>query len=470
MSLNSPEIDAVLSELPLSESHIQTVLQRDFKNLYFGIYSPPDTWWLRVCLEHPFVRLHRTAASPGRKRSHQRFEDFLNARIKGGRIVAAEHLYRDRIVALEVRRSEAVSTVYIRLWGTRANVIVTDDQGTILDVCFRKPAEGLETGGTFIPAPPEGDPAAGREVRPHDADRSFNEFIETTYATLEYNRDRERLINRSRALLDRSRRRLGARLAEIEHGLTAGGEGDRNRHYGDLILASIHLIKPGDEWAEASDYLNDNRPVRIKLDPRLSPAENAQNYYDRAHRAEESAAFLESNALSLNHRLERIDRRLDELESLENRELRDVIRDEEQERKRSKGKDSGDTPGIEFESQGFRILVGRNARENDRLLRGKVRGNDWWLHTRDYAGGYVFIRNRPGKSVPLEVLLDAGNLALFYSKGRANRKGDLYYTQVKHLRRAKDGPTGLVIPTQEKNLHVELDDARLSRLGIGSSI
>jgi predicted ribosome quality control (RQC) complex YloA/Tae2 family protein len=66
--------------------------------------------------------------------------------------------------------------------------------------------------------------------------------------------------------------------------------------------------------------------------------------------------------------------------------------------------------------------------------------------------------------VPLDILLDAGNLALFYSKGRNNGKGDLFYTHVKYLRRAKDGPKGLAIPTQEKNLHIELDDARLRSL------
>ena len=113
--------------------------------------------------------------------------------------------------------------------------------------------------------------------------------------------------------------------------------------------------------------------------------------------------------------------------------------------------------------------MGRNARENDELLRHATRGNDWWLHTRDYPGGYVFVRNRPGKSVPLEVLLDAGNLALFFSKARSARRADLYYTQVKYLRRAKDGPRGLVLPTQEKNLTVDLDDARLQRLGVGQS-
>jgi predicted ribosome quality control (RQC) complex YloA/Tae2 family protein len=76
----------------------------------------------------------------------------------------------------------------------------------------------------------------------------------------------------------------------------------------------------------------------------------------------------------------------------------------------------------------------------------------------------VFGKQRPGKAVPLDILLDAGNLAIFYSKGRNSGEGDLFYTQVKHLRRAKGGPKGLVIPTQEKNLRVKLDDRRLREL------
>jgi len=97
-----------------------------------------------------------------------------------------------------------------------------------------------------------------------------------------------------------------------------------------------------------------------------------------------------------------------------------------------------------------------------------VRGNDTWLHARDVPGAYVFIRSLPGKSVPLEALLDAANLALHYSKARGSGKGDVYYTQVKYLRRARGGAPGLVLPTQEKNLQVRLDPQRLARL-LGSS-
>jgi predicted ribosome quality control (RQC) complex YloA/Tae2 family protein len=61
-------------------------------------------------------------------------------------------------------------------------------------------------------------------------------------------------------------------------------------------------------------------------------------------------------------------------------------------------------------------------------------------------------------------MLDAGTLALFYSKGRNNGAGDLFYTQVKYLRRAKNAPKGLVIPTQEKNLSVKIEETRLKEL------
>jgi predicted ribosome quality control (RQC) complex YloA/Tae2 family protein len=120
--------------------------------------------------------------------------------------------------------------------------------------------------------------------------------------------------------------------------------------------------------------------------------------------------------------------------------------------------------GLHYEINGWTLIVGRTAAENDELLRHTVKGQDLWLHTRDYAGGYVFVKAKKGKTVPLDILLYAGNLAVYHSKARQNGQADLYYTQVKYLRRAKNGPKGLVIPTQEKNLLVKLDKDKLRTL------
>jgi predicted ribosome quality control (RQC) complex YloA/Tae2 family protein len=69
----------------------------------------------------------------------------------------------------------------------------------------------------------------------------------------------------------------------------------------------------------------------------------------------------------------------------------------------------------------------------------------------------MFVKSVPGESLPLDTMLDAGNLARFYSKGKSFGQGDVYYTQVRYLRRVKGGKGGLVIPTREKTLIVRLE-------------
>lgn len=470
MSLNNAEIDLVLGELDLPGHSIQKVVQSGFRNLYLQLFRPPRAWWLRICLEHPRVRFHATWHPPRGSRSRQRFEDFLHARIRGGRIVAAEHLFRDRIVRLEILHNGLTTWMYLRLWGTRSNVILTDPAGTVLDACFRKPAEGLESGGTFLPAPPETNP--DRPVREYPAEETFNAFLDEDYRRLEHEEERDRREKECVRILERRCNRLKARLQEISHGQERSADADQYRHYGELILAFLHRSTPGAAWLEVEDYEQDNQPVRISLDPARSAAENAQAYFEKASKARDSEEFLTTTAHNLRASIAATESQLARVPEMTVEELRELAEELRRiTRGDTRGRDGGtDTVGLEFESRGFRILVGRNARENDHLLRRSVRGNDWWLHTRDVAGGYVFIRAHKNRSVPLEVLLDAGNLAVFFSKARKNREADLYYTQVKYLRRARGGPVGLVLPTQEKNLTIELDDERLRSLGIGSDL
>ena len=121
--------------------------------------------------------------------------------------------------------------------------------------------------------------------------------------------------------------------------------------------------------------------------------------------------------------------------------------------------------GLKFIVSGWHILVGRSNKENDALLRHFAKGSDTWLHTRDYPGGFVFIKAQgKEKSIPQNVLIAAGNLAVFYSKARRAGEADLYKTQVKNLRRAKDAPLGTVLPYHEKNIFVKLDQNVINTL------
>ena len=222
------------------------------------------------------------------------------------------------------------------------------------------------------------------------------------------------------------------------------------------------MMKPGQEWIRVNNYYNDNAEIEIELDPALSPDKNAEKYYNRYRKAKSGIEKVEQDIDNFKLMLAnvRADQRMIEKET-EVKALKDFLKNLPKQKKTA---ERDERPGLNYRSGPFTILVGRSSKENDILLRKYVRGNDIWLHTRDYPGGYIFIKTIKGKSVPLENLLDAGNLALFYSKGRSAGRGELYYTQVKYLRRAKDGKLGLVIPTQEKNLSIVLDEARLGRM------
>ncbi|MFW6338625.1 MAG: NFACT RNA binding domain-containing protein [Alkalispirochaetaceae bacterium] len=459
MSLNWREIDLVLEELNLEGSHIQEIRQPDYKNLFLFLYRPGGGQWLRICLDNRTVRLHATAYPPKKPKKPQRFAEFLKKRLSGGRILSVEHVNHDRLLRIDVERAGERTTLYLKLWGGSANLVATDEEDRILDAFYRKPKRGIASGELYE-LPPAQEPPP-REVREWSGAGSFNEFLDEEYRAQERESETEALLTRLEKWWDRERAAYHRRQEAVQREREGYQQELDFGRYGDLIMANLHRLSGGEEWLEAEDFTRENEPISVRLDPAKSPQENAEEYYERAKKARRAVTALEDE-------IDRIRREFrekeEEYQSLEAdpdaRRIRELTapgggRDQEKGERR---------PGLRAESGGFTILVGRNARENDELLRRHVRGNDWWLHTRDFPGGYVFIKAQPGKSIPLEVLLDAGNLALFYSKGRGNGQAELYYTQVKHLRRAKGGSRGLVLPTQEKNLHVDLDEGRIRRL------
>jgi predicted ribosome quality control (RQC) complex YloA/Tae2 family protein len=465
MSLNWREIDLVLSELDCVGSHIQQIIQPDYRNLYLYLFSPERREVMRICLATGATRIHATSVRPKKPHTRQRFEQFLTSRLKGGRITEARQVNRDRIVRLQVSRAGEITDLWIRLWGGAANIIATEPDGRVLDAFFRRPRRGESSGGQYLveedtDLSPEHEEKLSSFVNRFDPARSVSQQIDEHYRLIEEETERAALVEKTQRRVAQQRNAVAARLEKARNRLEATSAAEEHRHFGDLIIANLHRIAPGDKWLEAEDYATDNSIVSIELDPESSPQANAEKYYQKAKRAKKRVEGLSQEIANLERRLKELDARLDQVSEWSLEQLRSETLPSAKPQKR----DETTPPGLEFTSYGYQILVGRTAAENDQLLRRHVRGNDLWLHTRDYPGGYVFVRSRRGKSVPLEVLLDAGNLAVHFSKARSNGGAELYYTPVKYLRRARSGPAGLVLPTQEKNLTIRVEPERIARL------
>lgn len=472
MSLNWKEINLILEELDLPGAQIQTAVQSTFDVLGLRVHKTGRTRQLLIALSPGACRLHETFRAFPKSDKPLRFAQFLNSRIVNGWIEEAVQLDEDRIIRLLIRRGDNRFRLYIRLWSNAANCIVTGDDCTVLDAMRRLPKKGEISGGHYAPeTAPENTGGKRREytIREFPGDGSFNAFIDTFYAEQGGALSLETLREQARRNCESSIGRLQAALGRLRDKEAEFTAADRQREYGDIILANIALIKQGDVWLEADDFFSGGK-IQIKLDPVKKPGAQAKLYYDLYYKAKKGLADVQAEIQAGEQELTAIELKLERLLAENNPLVLAKLLRSPGNLHTGGAKNTAiisadkKRPGLSFRRGDWLLMVGRDAAENDALLRRHVKGGDLWLHARDVPGSYVFIKQRPGKTFPLEILLDAGNLAIFYSKARNSREGDLFYTAVKYLRRTKHGPKGLVIPTQEKNLHIQLDDKRLKEL------
>ena len=459
MSLNWKELELLLSELPLEGSYIQKITEHDIHSFTFSMYSKSEKAWLLYFeIATPSSRVVRTDRMRKKSATMQRFTQYLRAHIEGRKVTNVHQLPYDRAFILTLENSEDRIKLLVRLFsGIGANAIVLSEDDTILELMYRRPQRGEEKGKKLIIEERTSEGDKHFEVREWEGD-SFNSFIDRMESEEAAASSKENLIKRLSEKRDRELHALEDRLRRQKerYASTAGFEASKTA--ADTLASYIHLARKGMESITLDGF--DGSRITIPLDPALSPEENLEKLYQRYRKDRRTSELAK----------EEIERTEEEIEST--RKHYDALIAEgslqklEKENARTKdgGKDSDGKPGVRVTVSGWDMIIGRTAKENDHILRRETRGSDIWMHTRDFAGAYVIIKAKKGKTVPLPVLLDAASLAIHYSKAKKNGRADLYYTEVKYLRRAKDGKTGLVIPTQERNLHAVLDEKRVKEI------
>ena len=112
-------------------------------------------------------------------------------------------------------------------------------------------------------------------------------------------------------------------------------------------------------------------------------------------------------------------------------------------------------------SDGTEISVGKNNLQNDRLTLKTANKNDYWLHVKDIPGSHVIVHsNEPTE----ETLLEAANLAAYYSKARASANVPVDYVQVRHIRKPNGAKPGYVIYEGQKTLYVTPDKTLVEKM------
>ena len=272
-------------------------------------------------------------------------------------------------------------------------------------------------------------------------------------------------------LLANSSARISKKLDIQSAELKKCADREQLRRNGDLINANLHLLQKGDILAEVVDYYSEDcGTVKIKLDPLLTPAQNAQKYYKEYRKLQAAEQHLTGLIEQGKAELAYIDSVLDLLSRAESErelaEIRQELTDEGiiKRRKTAPGKQPPKLPPLRFRSDdGFLILVGRNNRQNESLTLKESRNYDVWLHTLHVPGSHTVIVC-DGKQPPNRTIEQAAQLAAYHSGARASGLVAVDYTNIKYVSKPRGAKPGMVIYTHQSTLYVHPDEALAERL------
>ncbi|MDQ0899984.1 NFACT family protein [Paenibacillus sp. V4I7] len=262
------------------------------------------------------------------------------------------------------------------------------------------------------------------------------------------------------------------KLEKLQETVDDSKEADKYRILGELLTASLHMIKRGDREVEIINYYDEDQAlIKIKLDPLLNPSENAQRYFKKYTKMKNSTAIVEEQIAQTHQEITYLNSLLQQLSvaSLTDiEEIRDelmeqgYVRDRNKKQRKKKKKDK---PALAcyLSSEGVPIYVGKNNTQNEYLTNRLASSMDTWLHTKDIPGSHVVIRS---DSFSETTLLEAAQLAAYFSQAKHSSQVPVDYTAIKHVHKPNGSKPGFVIYVNQKTLFVTPDENMIKQMNV----
>lgn len=252
-------------------------------------------------------------------------------------------------------------------------------------------------------------------------------------------------------------------IANLEGDLAQHGDPERWRRFGDLLLANVVTATRDGETFIVIDHFSDEAPlVAIEAPVNRSVSETAEAYFRRYAKARNGREMISSRIKQADRDIEALISKLIQIDTAESNGDEGLLVSFTAKKRvatetRKAKKNDAEVKGVRkfVSTDGFEILVGKAARDNEFLTFRIAKSLDTWLHAADFPGSHVVIRNPNRKEIPQRTIIEAAALAAFYSGARALDKAAVNYTQRKFVSKIKGGTPGAVRLAAFKTLMAE---------------
>ncbi len=263
------------------------------------------------------------------------------------------------------------------------------------------------------------------------------------------------------------------RLENIDSKLEQCKNMDKYKLYGELLTANLYKIPSYNiSSIELENYYDNNNLIKIQLDKKYSPQNNANRFYKKYTKLKNALEIVSNQKEETKEDIKYIESIVYELDNCKNISDVQEIYDEISEnvifklnkkntkpKKSSKPKKTTSNKFAAFNPlkyiiDGYSIYVGRNNKENDYLTNKFANKKDLWFHTKDIHGSHVILKSPPGEDFSESIILKAAKLAVKHSKAKSSSNVPVDYCLVQYVKKVPGNKPGLVVYRNNKTIYV----------------
>lgn len=257
------------------------------------------------------------------------------------------------------------------------------------------------------------------------------------------------------------------KLKKREQTLKESENAENYRRDGELLTTFLTQVPRGAKEVVLPNYYEEDRPIKIALDPALTPNQNAQKYFHRYQKLKNAVKLIGEQIQEAKDEIQYLESVLSQLEiagPMDIEAIKEELTAEGYLKKKTQKKQKNKKPSQPdqyFSSDGTLILVGKNNLQNDQLTMKTAKKTDYWLHAKNIPGSHVIIKSDQPSD---ETITEAAELAAYFSKYRYSAQIPVDLVQVKHIRKPNGAKPGYVIYENQKTVIVTPEEEKITAM------
>lgn len=275
--------------------------------------------------------------------------------------------------------------------------------------------------------------------------------IAQSYFSIRKNEEIEQLQSKLLNKLNKELQSLQHKLNQLEKPENFIDRSEDFRTIANIILIHANEIQKGQTQFKTEF---EGKNYEIKLNPTLTPFENAEKYFEKVREENSRINALKNLIQKTKKEIEEINNLISEIQKIEDyNKLKSIY-----EKQVQKSEEENLTKGFRhFIIEGkYDVYIGKDSKSNDRLTIEFARNDDLWFHARGVSGSHVILRKQNKKeNFPKTIIEKAASIAAYFSKAKNSKLAPVSYTEKKYVIKRKGMSPGTVQLLKEKVIMVE---------------